>query len=60
MKLVVEALDLIHFDAVLLQGVKVATILDEQLAPMWRGEKTAREAVGQAVELVKPLLNPAP
>jgi ABC-type glycerol-3-phosphate transport system substrate-binding protein len=58
MQVVVEALDLIHFDAVLLQGVRVATILDEQLAPMWRGEKTAREAVGSAVDLIKPLLNP--
>jgi hypothetical protein len=26
--------------------------------PMWRGEKTAREAVGSAVDLIKPLLKP--
>ncbi len=59
MSVVLEALGLMRFDAVLLHGVEVAQILDEQLAPLWRGEKTAREAVDQAVRLIQPLLNPA-
>jgi multiple sugar transport system substrate-binding protein len=58
MKMVVEALGLLRFDFVLLEGVKITAILTEELEPMWQGTKTAREAVGQAVDRIKPLLNP--
>jgi hypothetical protein len=33
-------------------------VLTEELAPLWRGEKTAREAAGQSAARIRPLLNP--
>ncbi|MGH2370002.1 MAG: hypothetical protein ACRDI2_17630, partial [Chloroflexota bacterium] len=59
MKVVVEALELIHVETPLIEGVEIDRILTEELAPLWRGEKTAREATTQAVTRIQPLLNPA-
>jgi multiple sugar transport system substrate-binding protein len=59
MKVVVDALEAMHIETALLNGVEIDRILGEELGPVWRGEKTAREALGQAVTRIKPLLNPA-
>jgi multiple sugar transport system substrate-binding protein len=59
MKVVVDALEAMHLEAALVQGVEIDRVLDEQLAPLWRGETTAREAVSRAAGLITPLLNPA-
>lgn len=58
MKVVVEALEALHLETALLQGIEIDRILGEDLAPMWRGERTVREAVGQAAGRIRPLLNP--
>jgi hypothetical protein len=59
MKVVVEALELMHVETALIEGVEIDRILTEELGPVWRGEKTARESLSQAVSRIKPLLNPA-
>jgi multiple sugar transport system substrate-binding protein len=59
MKVVVEALEAMHVETALINGVEIDGILDEELGPLWQGQKTAREAVAQAMGRIKPLLNPA-
>ncbi len=59
MRVVVEALELMHLETPLIEGVAIDRVLTEELAPLWRGEKTAREAATQAANRIKPLLNPA-
>jgi multiple sugar transport system substrate-binding protein len=59
MKVVVEALELIHVETALVQGVEIDRILDEELAPAWRGDRTMTESISQAVNRIRPLLNPA-
>jgi ABC-type glycerol-3-phosphate transport system substrate-binding protein len=59
MKVVVEALELMHVETPLIQGVEIDKILDDEMAPVWGGAKTAREGVASAVAKIKPLLNPA-
>jgi ABC-type glycerol-3-phosphate transport system substrate-binding protein len=59
MKVVAEALEAMHVEAPLIQGVEADTVLTEELAPVWRGQKTAREALQQAATRLTPLLNPA-
>jgi len=58
MKVVVEALELMHVETPLINGVEIDRILTEELNPVWRGEKPLREAVNAAVAKIKPLLNP--
>jgi hypothetical protein len=58
MKVVVEALELMHVETPLIQGVEIDGIFDAELGPVWTGERTAREGVAQAVNKIKPLLNP--
>jgi multiple sugar transport system substrate-binding protein len=58
MKVVAEALEAMHVEAALIQGVEADTVLTEELAPVWRGQKTAREALQQAATRLTPLLNP--
>ncbi|HEX2514003.1 MAG TPA: extracellular solute-binding protein [Chloroflexota bacterium] len=58
MKVVVEALEAIKVETALINGVEVDRALDEELAPVWRGERTLREAVSQAATRIRPLLNP--
>lgn len=59
MKVVVEALELMHVETPLIEGLEIDRVLTEELGPVWRGERTTREAVSQAVSRIKPLLNPA-
>ena len=59
MRVVVDALELMHLETPLIEGVEIDRLLTEELAPLWRGEKTAREAMTQAAGRIKPLLNPA-
>ncbi|HEV2124201.1 MAG TPA: sugar ABC transporter substrate-binding protein [Chloroflexota bacterium] len=59
MKVVVDALEAMHLETALLNGVEIDRILDEELKPVWAGQKTAREALAQATSRIKPLLNPA-
>jgi len=58
MKVVVEALELMHVESPLINGVEIDSILTEELGPLWRGEKTARAATAAAVQRITPLLNP--
>jgi multiple sugar transport system substrate-binding protein len=58
MKVVGEALELMHVETPLIQGVEIDGIFDAELGPVWTGERTAREGVAQAVNKIKPLLNP--
>jgi multiple sugar transport system substrate-binding protein len=58
MKVVVEALELLHVESVLLQGVEIDRTLDAELGPVWSGERTARVGIAQAVSKITPLLNP--
>lgn len=59
MKVVVEALEQMHVETPLIEGVEIDRVLAEESGPLWRGEKTAREATTQAVSRIRPLLNPA-
>jgi multiple sugar transport system substrate-binding protein len=59
MKVVVEALEAMHVETPLIQGVEIDRILDEELAKVWQGTTPAREGVAAAVTRIKPLLNPA-
>jgi multiple sugar transport system substrate-binding protein len=59
MKVVVEALEAIHVEPPLIEGVEIDRVLTEELAPLWAGTKTAREATTQIVTRVQSLLNPA-
>jgi multiple sugar transport system substrate-binding protein len=59
MRVVVEALEAMHVETALVQGVEIDRVLDEELRPMWSGERSAAESVAQAVNRIKPLLNPA-
>ena len=59
MKVVVEALEAMHVETALLNGVEIDRILNEELTPVWRGEKTLRQAIADAANKVRPLLNPA-
>lgn len=59
MKVVVEALEALHVETPLIQGVEADRVLTEELAPAWKGERTLRESVAQAATRLKPLLNPA-
>lgn len=59
MKVVVEALEAMHVETALLNGVEIDRILNEELTPVWRGEKTLRQAIADAAHKVRPLLNPA-
>ena len=59
MKVVVEALEAIHVETALLNGVEIDRILNEELTPVWRGEKALRQAIADASNKIKPLLNPA-
>ena len=57
MKVVVEALELIHTETPLLQGVDIDAVLDDELGKVWSGAQTARDGVAKAVDRIKPLLN---
>lgn len=59
MKVVVEALELMHLETPLINGVEIDRILTEELNPMWAGTITPGEAIAKAVTRIKPLLNPA-
>jgi multiple sugar transport system substrate-binding protein len=59
MKVVVEALEAMHVETPLIKGVEIDKILDEELAPVWSGGRTAKEGINQAVTKIKPLLNQA-
>ena len=59
MKVVAEALEVMHIEPPLLNGVDVDRILTEELIPVWLGEKPVREAIASAAAKVKPLLNTA-
>ena len=59
MKVVVEALEAMHVETALVNGVEIDRILGEDLTPVWRGEKPLREAVADAANKIRPLLNPA-
>ena len=59
MRVVAEALEALRPEVPLLEGVEIDRILDEELLPLWRGEKTAREATALAAQRIRPLLNPA-
>jgi hypothetical protein len=59
MKVVSEALEVMHLEPPLLNGVDIDRILTEELTPVWRAEKPVREAIASAAAKVKPLLNPA-
>jgi hypothetical protein len=58
MKVVVEALEALHVETPLIQGVEADRVLTEELGPAWRGERTLRESLAQATTRLKPLLNP--
>jgi multiple sugar transport system substrate-binding protein len=58
MKVVVDALEAMHVETALVEGVEIDRILGEELGPVWRGEKTARDALAQAANRITPLLNP--
>ena len=59
MKVVVEALELMHVETPLIQGPEIDRVLDQELLQAWTGQRTARESVTQAANKIKPLLNPA-
>ena len=59
MKVVVEALEAMHVETALVNGVEIDRILGEDLTPVWRGEKPLREALADAANKIRPLLNPA-
>jgi multiple sugar transport system substrate-binding protein len=59
MMVVREALEVMHLEPPLLNGIDVDRILTEELTPVWRGERPVREALAGAAAKVKPLLNPA-
>jgi ABC-type glycerol-3-phosphate transport system substrate-binding protein len=59
MKVVVEALELMHLETPLINGVEIDRVLTEELDPVWAGSRTVAESIAQAVARVKPLLNPA-
>ncbi len=59
MKVVVEALEVMRPNPLLLNGLQIDTILDEETKPLWGGTTTAREAMTKAVARITPLLNPA-
>ena len=58
MKVVVEALELMHLETPLINGVEIDRVLTEELDPVWAGGRTVAESIAQAVARVKPLLNP--
>ena len=58
MKVVVEALEVMHVETPLINGVEIDRILAEEMNPAWRGERTMGESVALAVAKIKPLLNP--
>lgn len=58
MKVVAEALEAIHVETPLIEGVEIDRVLDEELGPLWRGDMTARQAAAQAASRMTPLLNP--
>jgi multiple sugar transport system substrate-binding protein len=59
MKVVVEALELMHVETPLIQGVEIDNVLNAELMPVWTGQRTAKDSVAAAVAKIKPLLNPA-
>ena len=52
-----EALEVMHIEPPLLNGVEIDRILTEELTPVWQGAKPVREALTAASAKVKPLLN---
>jgi multiple sugar transport system substrate-binding protein len=58
MKVVVEALEAMHVEQALINGVEIDRILSEELTPVWRGEKPLREAIANAANRARPLVNP--
>lgn len=57
MKVVVEALEsALHTDAVLIQGDEVFKIMADELAPLWAGQRSAREATEIIKGRVTPML----
>ena len=57
MKVVVEALEsALRTDPVLIQGDEVFKIMADELAPMWAGQRTAREAADIIQGRVGPML----
>jgi len=59
MKVVVEALEVMHIEPPLINGVEIDRILADALAPVWAGEQGAREAIQAVLPRITPLLNPA-
>ena len=59
MKVVVEALEAMHIETPLLNGVEIDRTLSEEMTPVWRGEKQLRQAIADAANKIRPLLNPA-
>jgi len=57
MKVVVEALETaLHTDAVLIQGDEIFGIMATELAPIWTGERSARESLEAIKQRVTPML----
>ena len=52
------AVEALHVETPLIQGVEADRVLTEELGPAWRGERTLRESLAQAATRLKPLLNP--
>jgi multiple sugar transport system substrate-binding protein len=59
MKVIVEALESVHIETALINGVEIDKILDDELGQIWSGQRTAKDSVAAAVTKIKPLLNPA-
>lgn len=58
MKVIVEALESVHTENVMINGTEIDAILDAELGQIWSGKRTAKESVAEAVNKIKPLLNP--
>jgi multiple sugar transport system substrate-binding protein len=57
MKVIVEALEsALHTDAVLIQGEEIFSIIGEELAPLWAGQRAAQEAADIIKSRVGPML----
>jgi ABC-type glycerol-3-phosphate transport system substrate-binding protein len=58
MRVVVQALEVMHVEPPLIRGGEIDRTLDEEFGAVWSGGRAAREGLAQAVGKIKPLLNP--
>lgn len=58
MKVAVEALEVLHPKPIVVSGLAIDRILDEELAPLWAENRAARDATTRTVARTTPLLNP--